>query len=204
MNVTSPTGIQEIHLWDVDTRQLAHKYSGHKQSKFVIRSNFGGAHQGFIVSGSEGTSLAHSTATTLAHTTIYTNNLDFQVYIWNRSHEQLLQSLAGHTGMVNSVAWNPVNPYQLASASDDHTIRIWESEYADEFRARQEKQADTTLQHKKRRRKGHSQQNGFEENGYASADEEGKDDAGKGKEHEKEEEEESSAGMVADGGHHGH
>lgn len=94
---------KEIHLWDIDERRIVRKYLGQKQGKFVIRSCFGGIDQGFIVSGSE----------------------DSKIYVWHREHADLIETLSGHKGAVNSVNWSPVNPYMFASAGDDNTIRIW-------------------------------------------------------------------------------
>ncbi|CAA6655362.1 unnamed protein product [Spirodela intermedia] len=94
----------EIHLWKVDGSLAApSKYRGHKQVKYVIRSCFGGPASSFIASGSE----------------------DSQVYIWHRERCVVIKVLPGHATTVNCVSWNPARPRMLASASDDHTIRIW-------------------------------------------------------------------------------
>lgn len=45
---------QEIHLWNIEgTVKLISKYNGHKRSRFIVRSCFGGLDQAFIASGSE-------------------------------------------------------------------------------------------------------------------------------------------------------
>ncbi|KAL8143033.1 hypothetical protein V2J09_016065 [Rumex salicifolius] len=95
---------QEIHMWDVAGEwQKPLKYRGHKQQKYVIRSCFGGINSAFIASGSENS----------------------EVFIWNRQQSEPIEVLSGHSMTVNCVSWNPKKPHMLASASDDHTVRIW-------------------------------------------------------------------------------
>ncbi|XVE83655.1 hypothetical protein DITRI_Ditri16bG0104000 [Diplodiscus trichospermus] len=95
---------QEIHLWNIEgDPKLVFKYRGHKRTRFIIRSCFGGLEQAFIASGSE----------------------DSLIYIWHRSTGEPIEALPGHSGAVNCVSWNPANPHMLASASDDRTVRIW-------------------------------------------------------------------------------
>ncbi|XP_031487718.1 WD repeat-containing protein 26 homolog isoform X2 [Nymphaea colorata] len=95
---------EEIHLWSIkDDPRLMAKYKGHKRTRLDIRSCFGGSEESFVASGSE----------------------DSLVYIWHRGTGKLLEKLPGHSGAVNSVSWNPVNPHMFASASDDWTVRVW-------------------------------------------------------------------------------
>ncbi|KAJ3053232.1 hypothetical protein HK097_004741 [Rhizophlyctis rosea] len=121
---------QEIHLWDLIEHRMVRRYAGQKQGRFVIRSCFGGIDQNFVLSGSE----------------------DSHVYIWSREQNALLEVLPGHTGKeipimilhkscklmsmsdcvgcINCVAWNAQRNI-FATASDDHTIRIWGLKPAD-------------------------------------------------------------------------
>ncbi|GAB4818715.1 hypothetical protein N2152v2_005761 [Parachlorella kessleri] len=83
-----------------------------RPSRYVIRSTMGGAGNSFVASGSE----------------------DCKVYIWHRDSGDLLHVLEGHSGTVNAVAWNPRNQYQLASVSDDGTVRVWLAKVAMGYR----------------------------------------------------------------------
>ncbi|KAJ0238251.1 WD40 repeat-containing protein [Hirschfeldia incana] len=95
---------EEIQLWCI-AGELPFKvqwFKGHKRTRSVIRSCFGGYDENFIASGSE----------------------DSQVYIWHKGLRPY-RVLGGHSGAVNCVSWNPANIHMLASGSDDRTIRIW-------------------------------------------------------------------------------
>lgn len=108
--------VSEIHLWDLNKRQIVKKYFGQKQGRFVIRSCFGGVNENFVLSGSEGKMQL---------------NRDCQVYVWHRENCTVIESLGGHSGTqflilasVSCVSWNPTRT-MFASAADDHQIRIW-------------------------------------------------------------------------------
>ncbi|KZV65911.1 WD40 repeat-like protein [Peniophora sp. CONT] len=93
-------------LWDLHAQRLVRAFAGQRQPRHVIRSCFGGVDEAFIVSGSE----------------------DGRVYVWHRERGVLLATLEAHgPGSVNAVRWNPVDPSMFASASDDHTVRVWQA-----------------------------------------------------------------------------
>ncbi len=110
-------------MWDLFTGRVAHKYTGQRQGRHIIRSCFGGVDGNFVASGSEG----RLSYLPLSHLGWLISVIDGNVYIWHRDRAILLDVLSGHgSGSVNSVAWNPRNTQMFASCSDDFTIRLWE------------------------------------------------------------------------------
>jgi len=73
-----------------------------------------------------------SEAPFILHTDAWANNdivasggEDHCVHIWHRRHRRQLQRLEGHSQAVNAVSWSATRRL-LASASDDHTVILWE------------------------------------------------------------------------------
>jgi len=94
---------QGVHLWHLRSGSLVRRYRGATQGTCTLWSCFGGHNQDFVASGSE----------------------DHLVYVWHRSSETPLATLAGHSRSVSAAAWNPQHPHMLVSASDDNTLRVW-------------------------------------------------------------------------------
>lgn len=123
-----------MHLWDLSGLDLGRFASAHptlpaqspvepvaryqrpqrQPLQFVVRSCLGGLDHRFVLSGSE----------------------EGKVYVFARAGSEVVSELAGHTGTVNAVAWNPVDPHLFASASDDCTVRLWGIDPAVEARLR--------------------------------------------------------------------
>jgi WD40 repeat protein len=106
-----------IRLWDLTERRVKQRFFGHHQGRFVVRSAFGGPREQFVISGSE----------------------DTQVYVWHRYFGSLLEVISGHGSTVNCVCW-PFVPsgkshrVYLISASDDHTLRVWDRDVSNSRR----------------------------------------------------------------------
>ena len=78
-------------------------YAAGRLGRYITRSCFGGVGEAFVASGGE----------------------DALVYVWRRGATNPPILLEGHAGMVNAVSWNPRNPYMLATAGDDTSVRLW-------------------------------------------------------------------------------
>lgn len=112
----------EIQLLEIESCNLIRRFTGQKQGKFVIRSNFGGAAENFIISGSQGMATDRALYPGPLLTAIVP---DSRVYIWHKVNGMLVETLDGHrSGCVNAVAWNPRDPYMFASAGDDMKVRM--------------------------------------------------------------------------------
>ncbi|KAM3556118.1 hypothetical protein ARSEF4850_005682 [Beauveria asiatica] len=93
----------EAQLIEIETKAYKQKFLGHTGGEFLIRSAFGGANEGFVVSGSE----------------------DGNILIWHKNTGAAVERLKGHDPRCNAVAWNPADPCMLASAGDDCRVKIW-------------------------------------------------------------------------------
>ncbi|KAI0408065.1 WD40-repeat-containing domain protein [Xylaria palmicola] len=93
-------------LIDLALRTPIQHYTGHVGGEFVIRASLGGAHEMFVISGSE----------------------EGSIHIWNKSTAQCIHKMAAHVPRCNSVAWCPTNPTLFASCGDDGKIKIWSNE----------------------------------------------------------------------------
>ncbi|CZR62292.1 related to `extra sex combs` protein (WD-40 repeat family protein) [Phialocephala subalpina] len=60
------------------------------------------------------------------------SGVNAKIKIINVLTGECLRTLAGHGGEVNDLVVSPVNPYILASASDDCTVRVWSLDPAHE------------------------------------------------------------------------
>ncbi|KAK4148121.1 WD40-repeat-containing domain protein [Dichotomopilus funicola] len=91
-------------LIDLKSRETIQTYKGHLAGNFTIRSNFGGADENFVISGSE----------------------DGRVLIWHKLTGVLVhEAEAHHPASCNVVVWNPTNPFMFATAGDDGKVKMY-------------------------------------------------------------------------------
>ena len=50
----------EAQLFNIMNRAAVQKYEGHRGGEYLIRSDFGGANESFVISGSEGEFASHA------------------------------------------------------------------------------------------------------------------------------------------------
>lgn len=79
----------EIQLLEIETADLVRRFVGQKQGQYVIRSNFGGAAENFVVSGSQGrttrrASTMASTHTLLSQIRVFTSGTKSTGCLWKR------------------------------------------------------------------------------------------------------------------------
>ncbi|PAA80970.1 hypothetical protein BOX15_Mlig020335g1 [Macrostomum lignano] len=95
-----------LRLWDLQHRVCLQRLAGPgiSQGGYCLHACFGGLTGNFLASGSQ----------------------DNCAHVWRiGGADSQPDRLSGHSGIVNSVAWNPQHHGMLVTASDDCTIRVW-------------------------------------------------------------------------------
>lgn len=153
-STTDPTIIATCSLdstctiWDVDKKAIKSKFLAHEGEVYDI--NIGNAPNTFMTVGSDGT-LRHFDIRDMNNCTILLESLDHMPYMkvaWNRLNPYLVAvtelgsknievvdtrwysdpyyQIKGHSDLVNSITWSPLEWEYLATAGDDKKVKVWD------------------------------------------------------------------------------
>jgi len=100
----------EVHLWHLKKKKLIRVFRGHKG----FSTNDQAADKQIFLSFPD----------LKMHEYVTCPSEEGHVYVWHWRYKCLLYKLCGHTELVTSVRIHPTLPL-IASASDDHSVRIW-------------------------------------------------------------------------------
>lgn len=99
---------------------------------YVLRCAFGGANDAFVLCGSEDAtvSLWSRDKGTVVAKIGDQKQPPTSSYMGDEGNPSTDENVGGgglgcHTQVINCVSWSPSDPYIFATASDDHTVRIW-------------------------------------------------------------------------------
>lgn len=112
-----------IEMVDVRTMEMIKVFKMKGYGHFVIKATFGGKNEEFVASGSEGMFWFFWGGEMVG---VVLTLIDGDIYVWNTGTGELLLKKRAHTppASCNSVAWNPKRFHMIASAGDDHTVRM--------------------------------------------------------------------------------
>ncbi|GMR60481.1 hypothetical protein PMAYCL1PPCAC_30676 [Pristionchus mayeri] len=120
-----------LRMWNVQARTLLRTFQGYHDGGVVINACFGGINNEYIVTGSFSTDEYDDEGNVISKPINQDYSGEETIRIWRLTDEYVLCGIAGHRSTVNSVCWNPKDPFMIASGSDDHSIRLWSCRFED-------------------------------------------------------------------------